>query len=307
MSMFAYVITGLLVLLLVLGLTAAAISLYVTWKLTHPVRKPVDMDPKDFGLDRWEEVRFPSREAGISLSGWYIAAAENGCEPRRRTLVFAHGYSQNRLEPHLPALSLAARLVRAGYDVLMFDFRNAGKSDDALTTIGLREQEDLHGAIDHVQALRPDHAIGLIGFSMGAVTSLLAGCRDERVGAIVADSPFYSLPEYLKDNLPRWTGLPAFPFNRLILMLTPFLLGAGPGEVKPYLAVQQADKPILFIHGTRDETIPCEESKRLHALAKHPGSLLWLVPGATHVGSYARRPQEYASQVIRFFEQGLEG
>jgi len=306
MSMFAYAMAGLLLLLLALGLTAAGVALRVIWKLTHPVRKPLDMDPKDFGLDRVKEVRFPSREPGISLSGWYIAAADHGVVPRRQTLVFAHGYSQNRLEPHLPALSLAAELVGAGYDVLMFDFRNAGKSGDGLTTIGLREQEDLRGAIDYVQALHPNHALGLVGFSMGAAASLLAGCRDERVGAIVADSPFYSLPEYLRENLPRWTGLPAFPFNRLILMLSPLLLGANPGEVRPCQAVQQADKPILFIHGTKDETISCEDSKRLHALAKHPESSLWLVPDAGHVGSYARHTREYANRVIRFLERVLE-
>lgn len=298
MSVFLYAGAGLLLIVL----AAAANALYVTWKLTHPVRRPVDMDPQTFGLACYDEVRFPSREAGISLAGWYISAAANGYGSRKQTLVFAHGYSQNRLEPHLPALSLAAKLVRAGYDVLMFDFRNAGESDEALTTIGLREQEDLRGAIDYVQATRPEQALGLIGFSMGAATSLLVGGKDERVQAIVADSPFYSLPEYLEENLPHWTGLPRFPFNWLILTLSPLLLRANPREVKPYLAVQQTDKPIFFIHGTEDGTVPHEESKRLYALTRNPRSSIWLVPGAAHVRSYAKEPEEYASRVIRFFE-----
>ena len=296
-------IVGILVLAAVL--VAAGIALHVTWKLTHPVRKPVDMDPRDFGLSHVETVRFPSREKGLTLAGWYIPAAENGFRSRQRTILFAHGYSQNRLEPHLPALSLAAKLVSAGYDILMFDFRNAGESDPALTTIGLREQEDLRGAIDFVQAVRPDHAIGLLGFSMGAATVLLVGATDTRIKAIVADSPFYSLPEYLRENLPHWTGLPRFPFNGLILTLSPLFLGANPRDVQPYLAVKKADKPIFFIHGTSDATVPYENSKRLYELARDPGSALWLVPGATHVRSYAKEPAEYVNRVVRFFEQAF--
>lgn len=283
----------------------AAVSLYVAWKLTHPPRKPVDMEPSRFGIGHVESVTFPSREDGITLSGWYIAAEANGHDSNGCTLVFAHGYGQNRLEPHLPALALAARLLAAGYDVLMFDFRNAGESTPALTTIGLREQQDLRGAIDYVEQRRPGQKIGLIGFSMGAATSLLVGCTDERVQAVVADSPFYSLREYLQENLPHWTGLPRVPFNWLILTLSPIMLRANPSEVRPYMAVKRANKPILFIHGTGDETVPCSNSKQLRKLAAHPDSALWLVPQAGHVRSYAMMPDEYGERVAAFFHKTL--
>jgi len=292
--------------LLLLGVIAASgIAFQVTWKLTHPVRKAVDMAPADFGIRQTEEVRFPSREQAISLAGWYFSAEQNGYDPRRRTLIFAHGYSQNRLEPHLPALSLAAKLLADGYDVLMFDFRNAGKSSPSLTTIGLREQHDLLGAVDYVAATRPDHTIGLVGFSMGAATSLMAGGRDERIAAIVADSPFYSLREYLQENLPQWTGLPRIPFNWLILTLCPLVLGANPRQVKPYAAVKQAQKPIFFIHGTGDSTVPAENSEKLHALAADERADIWLVRHAGHVRSYALYPDEYALRVSGFLEKAM--
>lgn len=304
MSTFLYTIAGVLVLALVV---AAAIALHVTWKLTHPVRKPVDMDPANFGIHHTEKVMFPSREEGITLAGWYFSAEQNGFHSRHRTVIFAHGYSQNRLEPHLPALSLASRLLAGGYDVLMFDFRNAGESTPALTTIGLREQHDLHGAIDYAASVRPGHTLGLIGFSMGAATSLLAGCKDERIAAVVADSPFYSLREYLQENLPQWTGLPRFPFNWLILTLSPVLLGANPRHVTPYAAVQQAKKPIFYIHGTGDSTVPAMNSRRLRSLTSHEDAALWLVPHAGHVRSYALHPDEYAEKVMAFLDKAMNG
>ncbi|QRG66850.1 alpha/beta hydrolase [Brevibacillus choshinensis] len=293
-------------LLLLFGFVASGIAFHVAWRLTHPVRKALDMVPADFGINHTEEVSFPSREETISLSGWYFSAKQNGYASRSRTLIFAHGYSQNRLEPHLPALSLAARLLARGYDVLMFDFRNAGDSSPSLTTIGLREQKDLLGAIDFAAARRPGYAIGLIGFSMGAATSLLVGGADERVSVIVADSPFYSLREYLQENLPQWTGLPRFPFNWLILTLCPILLGANPREVKPYLAVKKAKKPIFFIHGTGDSTIPSDNSERLRALATDKKASIWFVPDAGHVRSYALVPDEYAKRVIDFLDNAME-
>ncbi|WP_230077355.1 alpha/beta hydrolase [Brevibacillus sedimenti] len=152
---------------------------------------------------------------------------------------------------------------------------------------------------------RPGQKIGLIGFSMGAATSLLVGCTDERVQAVVADSPFYSLREYLQENLPHWTGLPRVPFNWLILTLSPIMLRANPSEVRPYMAVKRANKPILFIHGTGDETVPCSNSKQLRKLAAHPDSALWLVPQAGHVRSFAMMPDEYIKRVTAFFRKAL--
>lgn len=303
MSTLVWVVAGILAVCLA---ASAAIAIRVTWHLTHPTRKPIDMDPRAFGITDVQPAVFPSREAAISLGGWYFSAADNGHPSRGHTLIFAHGYSQNRLEPHLPALSLAARLLAAGFDVLMFDFRNAGESSKSLTTIGLREQQDLLGAIDYAAQIRPSHSLGVIGFSMGAATSLLVGGQDERISAIVADSPFYSLHEYLEENLPQWTGLPRFPFNWLILTLSPLLLRANPRHVKPFLAVGRARKPILFIHGTGDETVPSVNSERLHVLAADEHSDIWLVPQAGHVRSYAAEPDEYARRVIAFLEKALK-
>ncbi|USG66820.1 alpha/beta fold hydrolase [Brevibacillus ruminantium] len=293
----------LIVMVVILLAAASFVALRVTWKLTHPRQKQIDSRPEDFSIHHYEKISFPSRESGITIRGWYLSAKANGFPDRKRTLIFSHGYGQNRLEPHLPALSLAARLVSCGYNILMFDFRNSGESSPALTTIGLREQDDLLGAIDYVEKNRPSERIGLIGFSMGAATSLLVGGRDQRVEAIAADSPFYSLQEYLEENLPQWTGLPRFPFNWLILTLSPLMLGANPRHVRPYEAVTGANKPIFFIHGTGDATVPSANSEWLYQLAAHEESELWLVPGAGHVRSYPLVPEEYARKMAAFFER----
>lgn len=279
---------------------------YVGWKLIHPPRKPITMSPEQFGIEQYQEISFSSRGSTLKLHGWYFSARANGYADNGHTLIFAHGYSQNRLEPHLPALALAAKVIGAGYDVLMFDFRNAGMSEGKITTVGYQEQEDVLGAIDYVAKQYPNRGIGLIGFSMGAVSSLLAAGRERRVKAVVADSPFYSLVEYLNENLPNWTGLPRYPFNWLILTLMPLVLRANPRAVSPHESIKRMrDKPILLVHGTADETIPHTNSERLYQLTDRIISQIWLVPDVGHVRSFAARPEEYAQKVIRFLEKAM--
>lgn len=302
MTLGIIVVSLITVFLLLLG-----VAWRVGWKLTHPPRKPLDATPEQYGLRVYDDVSFPSREADILLSGWYIPAAANGADPNGHTLIFSHGYSQNRLEPHLPALALASRLVRKGYDVLMYDFRNAGKSGGNATTVGWKEQEDLLGAIDFVAERYPDRQISLIGFSMGAVTSLLAAGRDSRVRAVVADSPFSCLYEYLAESLPRWTGLPRIPFNWLFLNIIPLMYRANPREVRPYEAVKRMkDRPLLLIHGEKDKTVGFHHSEKLYALLEgQPSARLWLVPEAGHVRCFATCPDEYTEVVVQFLRDHL--
>ncbi|WP_204519698.1 alpha/beta hydrolase [Brevibacillus fulvus] len=287
-------------------LVAAVLSLVVGWKLTHPPRKPVAVRPEQYGIDVYEEIAFPSRQDGLLLRGWYFSAKANGQSDSGYTLIFAHGYSQNRLEPHLPALSLAKELLGSGYDVLMFDFRNAGMSEGNVTTIGLFEQNDLLGAVDYVKQRFAERGIGLIGFSMGAATALLAAAREPRINAVIADSPFYSLPAYLRENLSVWTGLPRFPFNWLIMKLIPWLMRIDPEAVNPWQAVQRlVSCPVLFIHGRADTTIPWENSKNLYELSDKRTAELWLVPASGHVRSYASQPKRYVQTVQAFLKRKL--
>ncbi len=299
-------ITILVVLMFMIVAGIIVFSIYVGWKFLHPERKPIDMLPEEFGIQEYENVRFPSREPDIILSGWYLSASANGFADKDCTLIFAHGYTQNRQEPHLPALSLAAKLLAEGYDVFMFDFRNAGESGGKRTTIGLFEQRDLLGAIDYAKKRTPHHAIGLIGFSMGAATSLLVAGQDQRVQAVVADSPFSCLYSYLQEKMTSWTKLPRFPFNQIILTTIPLLSGANPRRVKPYEAIKQINpRPVLLIHGTGDETIPHHHSQRLFREAGNPHTELWIIPDTGHVRSYAAMPDEYTRRVVQFFDRHL--
>lgn len=285
-------------LLAVLGVVG--VSVYVGWSLTHAQPRPVDTDPSEFGL-AYEAVEFQASD-GILLRGWFIPA-----ESGSRTVIFAHGYTSNRLESGVPALGLARSLVESGFNVLLFDFRNSGESDGDVTTLGYHEVKDLHGAVDWLKRERAAQAekIGVIGFSMGAVTAILAAAGEPGIEAVVADSPFSDLRSYLAENMPVWTGLPDVPFTWTILSLLPPLLGLEMDAVSPRAVMPHLEQPVLLIHTDGDNAIPVTESEILAAAGRPDRTELWVVPGTRHVGARQVDPAAYDSRVIEFFRRAL--
>ncbi|MFA5881768.1 MAG: alpha/beta hydrolase, partial [Eubacteriales bacterium] len=66
--------------------------------------------------------------------------------------------------------------------------------------------------------------------------------------------------------------------------------------------VRKIRAPVLFIHGGSDTAVPVSNSEELYRTALG-GKKLWVVPGAEHVGSYKKRPQEYISRILELFKQ----
>ena len=273
------------------------ISVRVGWVLTHPVKLHVDKTAIT-GQPIYKEVAFPSRKADVTLKGWFFPFADSD-----KTIIFAHGYRKNRLQEDVPAMKLAMELRRNGYNILMFDFRGCGESGGDVTTIGQFEKQDLIGAVDFMKKMgRPGNHIGVVGFSMGAATSIAAAADDRRIEAVVADAPFADLRKYLSDNLSYWSGLPSFPFTSAIINIMPPVLGLDPAQVSPVADIKKVKVPVLLIHGNADTTIPLTNSEEIHKAAPET-TTLWIVTGADHVGSYKVQPQKYLRRVLEIFKQ----
>lgn len=287
---------GGLILLAVAVMAVVGISLYVGWQLTHPAKKPLDESPEDYGLV-FESFVTPSRLDDIQLSGWVIETSAQA----KGVLVLAHGYRGNRLEKNVPALPLTQDLLEEGFHVVLFDFRNSGESEGEKTTVGYEEKHDLISVVQWAKSRYPDLPLGVIGFSMGAATAIEAAEEEPLIEAVVADSPFRDLKDYLSENLSFWSGLPNFPFTYVILTFLPLLLDVELKEVSPVKAIQAIDRPVLLIHGTKDEAIPLANSEAILENGNPHLVQLWVTEEAGHVASYSLYPQEYRDKVVQFF------
>jgi dipeptidyl aminopeptidase/acylaminoacyl peptidase len=274
------------------------ISVLVGWYLTHPIREQVVGNPSEFGL-KYDNVKFSSREDNIKLSGWYIPA-----ENSKAIVIQAHGYEGSRTKEK-PSFPLTQALVKKGISVLMFDFRASGDSEGSLVTVGDLEQYDLLGAFDYVKSLGYQN-VGIIGYSMGASTTAVMAANEAGIKSVVLDSPFADLKEYLQVNMSGWTKLPNIPFTPLILYEIPVITGIKPENVSPLHEMDKfKERPILFIAGDTDNTIPMENSKRLWEKVNNSKNELWVVPGAKHVGAYSVLPDQYLDKVTKFFVSSL--
>jgi fermentation-respiration switch protein FrsA (DUF1100 family) len=252
--------------------------------------------PEDYDLP-FEPVTFAARD-GMKLGGWLIG------EGKRPTVIFCAGmFGSMDGDAHM-----APPFVRAGFNVLQFDWRGHGVSDGPRSTLGLRERLDLLGAIDFVQS-QGVQRIGLMGFSMGGAVALRVAAEDPRVACVVSDGGFARMENTLVGYALERTGGRGrwlfWAFARLVLGMVGVRLGESIYPAAPLPVVGQiAPRPVLFIHGEDDPFVPPPDQDALYAACGQPKQL-WRVPGAGHREAYDLHPEEYIERVMLFFRAGL--
>src|SRR3989475_6485861 len=97
-------------------------------------------------------------------------------------------------------------------------------SDRAPITFGIKEVLELQAAIAFARKRVPSARIGLLGYSMGAVVSLLGAAGEPGVQALVIDRPFSDLRALMVENVRSAGKLPGTPF----VMLDGFQFLVGP-------------------------------------------------------------------------------
>ena len=242
----------------------------------------------------YEEVSFVT-EDGLTLRGWWFPHPESD-----RVVVGATGHKGTK--PDL--LGIGSGLWRAGYNVLVFDYRGCGESDPAPLSVGFYEQRDLRAAVAWARGRVPDARLGLVGFSMGAALSILAAATDPAIRVVVADSAYATLQGVVANAYGRYR-VPSWPFLALSDRYNGWRYGYRYGALRPVEVVGQvAPRPLLIIHGTRDAVTPVAHAHHLYDAAGEPKEL-WIAEGAHHCGAYFLDRERYIARVADFFARGL--
>ena len=276
----------------VAGASLAALASWVTARrITAPgPREEKFVTPWELGIP-YEEVAFGT-EDGLLLRGWWLPATE-----AERTVIALHGHRGARHH----CVGIGAALWRRGANVLLFDHRGRGSSEGELVSLGHFETLDALAAVGYALSRAPEVPLGLIGYSMGAAVAVMAAARDERVGAMVADSPFASERGLVRHLLRRQIGSLHGP----VVALTERLLPYDPGKVEPLREVAKiAPCACMFVHGLLDETCDPKDSVKLYEAAGDPKEL-WLLEGAGHCDAYFVDREAYCERVGAFFEERL--
>ena len=260
---------------------AALATLGLPWVLGavmayRPKVLPADDPAAQLGF-RFEPVSFRAAD-GVELSGWWLPSQSGASD---RTVVVCHGLGAGKSNQ----LILAGALALDGFNALIFDFRAHGGSGGQVSSFGDLERRDVRAAVDWAKAHRPGEAVHVYGagVSMGAAALVSAAADDPRVEAVALFSTYDSLPglarvvagQMFSRPVDRWMAA-------LVLPIASAHAGADLSAFAPAESIGRLwPRPVLVIHGGRDQVIPFRLGRRLFDAASFPRESLWL-PGADH-------------------------
>jgi fermentation-respiration switch protein FrsA (DUF1100 family) len=265
--------------------------------VTNPVetRMRPTRTPGHFGLP-YRNVTVTTPD-GLTLAGWWVPSL-NGA-----AVIAQHGYKASRGE----MLNEAAMLHRRGYGVLLSSLRAHDQSEGDLITFGRLEMDDLGAWYDFVRAdpTVDPRRIGLLGNSMGATLAIQFAARSPAVAAVVAHSPFSSLPDTLETSVRFFTGLPPFPFAPLIAFWAERAAGIRLEDIdaKPWIA-RITPRPVFLLQGGADVVVSPDGGQRLYDAAGEPKEF-WFDPKVGHAAFDGVRALEYERRVGAFFDRYL--
>ncbi len=258
--------------------------------LTTPFRIPVVDTPDGFPYPT-QTVTFTTTDE-VSIEGWYVAGT------RPQAMILVHGVNANR-----QAMMAETRiLAETGYHLLLFDLRGHGNSGQAKLTYGYNEARDVLAAVEYLDSLPDIEQIGILGNSLGGSAVAHAAAEDSRLQAVIVQSSFTSLSHGIDDAFNKMALLPEWPFQPLIIGVAEWRTGVRVGQVDSAAALSRvAPRPVLIIHGTRDDMFPLAHAERLYAAAQEPKTL-WLVEGLGHVNVAAVDADAFKLRVLPFLE-----
>jgi pimeloyl-ACP methyl ester carboxylesterase len=295
-----------------------------------------------------EIVKLRSRD-GLRLSGRWLPAdpgplpgdagplPDGAIDAAARTTAWGEAWRPDAYEAILllhgwtgsivPDLVELGPTLRRTAGVLGLDFRGHGASEDAPTTFGLHEVEDVAGALDWLGE-RGIRRVALVGSSMGGTVaiasvvvlgdgSLTQADLDPAAPAAVADAPRPRIVAIVGEAVAPDLRVPIANRMRLPVggvvrrALAGRLFSAASASLGGDIRATEAGRiiglvevPLLLIQGGADRTVPPKAGRRLASLAGH-GVERWEVPGADHGAARRAAPAEWDLRVSRFLRQAF--
>ena len=296
-STFGKTLIRILPIVLFVLILAIGFSGFSAYRAVVPNRLAETIDPSSFLLRNFQTLSFTTFDK-VSMEGWFIPSVRGA-----PVIFLCHGYKSNRSE----VLTLASTFQENGFNLFLFDFRAHGTSPVGMSTLGIKETQDLVAAIQMVTERKDvdQNSVGVWGVTLGAYVALSAAILNEKIKVLVVDSPFESPDAFLDLQTSSILGIN----NSVLDTMTRWcfwLISLPTGHPKDNLLnnlnhLQNCEK--LFI--TAEET-PRLEAQALNLFnhAPDPKELLRLKGSRTSI-LYDVERKNYEYKVVDFFKKRL--
>ncbi|MEW6094958.1 MAG: alpha/beta fold hydrolase [bacterium] len=218
---------------------------------------------------------------------------------KEKVIIVCHGIKQYK---DSPIFTKIAREFEDDYDVINMDLRGHGKSGGRCTLTAL-EVHDLKAIVDY--ARKRHKKVGVIGFSLGAATSILEAATYKNIDSLILISTFTKVS---KVNLRFWKK-PALHSIKDHLNDPNLKVKIGNVFLSKQEPIDVIDKisptPVLFLHGTEDWVIDTSHSQELYEKAKNPKKLIIFENVAHAERLYEKFPERFKKVCLEWFNETM--
>jgi len=280
-------------------------------------QKPSSLKEKD--IDTLKDLRYPTRRLTMSwierylpiynkipfqtiwiesfdhlkLKGSFLKGNNN------EYVICVHGYKGT---PGYDFCDKVNYYRQRGSNLLMVDNRSHGESEGRYIGMSELDQYDVLKWIDYVNDHFENPKIYLHGVSMGGATVIhCAGKNPKNVYGVIDDCGFDSGKNIVKAKFKKLTKLPYFPFGIIVMFYSKIIAKSDLSKTSGQDDVQHTTIPILFIHGSKDNFVPCQMSIDMYNKCVSPKRLL-IMEGVGHVASYCYDQVGYEQAVTDLLE-----
>jgi fermentation-respiration switch protein FrsA (DUF1100 family) len=270
--------TAVLVVAVVLMLVVLAAWAFQRRLIYLPV--PAAVPPVAEVLPGAREVTLETTD-GLRLGAWFLPAAEPG---RRMTVLVANGNAGNR---SLRA-PLARALARAGFTVLLFDYRGYGGNPGRPTEAGLaRDARAAHRFATEEAGVAPGRLL-YFGESLGAAVVTELATEHPPAGLLLR-SPFVDLATVGRVHYPF------LPVRTLLRDRFPVVD-----------QIASVGVPTTVVYGSSDSIVPPDQSRAVARSAAGPTRVVE-IPGADHNDPELLHGEELTAAVVELAEVAISG
>lgn len=263
-----------------------------TWRLFSGPRLPKSIIT-EFPNFAYNTVAFKT-EKGIFIDSWYGKTDSVS----KGTVILFHGLTINKER----VLAEAYEFRYQGYNVLMVDFRAHGNSGGNITTIGVRETEEVKLAYDYVSQLGEKKII-LWGSSLGAITIAKAVADyDIKPAGVILEMPFASLQSHLRARarMIGFGGFPEKPFGFFVTCWMGIERGFNGFKHQTTKYVQKIKCPVLLQWGALDMYVLKSETDKVYNAIASADKKLVIYDHAGHESFVQNDPLKWRIEVGRF-------
>lgn len=227
---------------------------------------------------KWSKFSFPNNR-GLDLAALLYTGPDQD-----RIVIVCHGFTGSK-EGGGKALAMAEEIGKRGYSTFLFDFSGCGESTATFADISLSGHvNDLKCAVDYCYNLGFKTII-TVGRSFGGATVLCHCGIDKCVAGVScwsAPAEPYQLFSLRTPNKPAAKNdlVPLSGQGGTVLVKNKFF-----ADLKSHNVIHNASliapRPLLVVHGEKDDVVPQANAENIYQAAGEPKSIR-IIANADH-------------------------